>query len=346
MGRRNRDRWLQGGLVILGAGNAAVGLWARVAPHNFYGQFPGDGHHWVSAVGPYDAHLVTDFGSALLALGVVLLAAAVLLDRRLVQIALWAQLVFAVPHLAYHLSSLDRLSPGDNIANLGELGAAVVLPIALLWLLRRPALVSGGANVPPDANARIAPAPARGAFRRLLYLATRKRYGKVMTPARVMAHHPTISVGYIAMELAAERAHDVDERLKNLAMIRAAMLVGCEFCLDIGTAISRRSGISDDQLRELGTYRDSRLLSPLDKLVIEYADHLTRTPVDVPDALFARLREHFDEPQLVELTSAIALENYRTRFNWAFKIGSDGFSDGAYCVPPERTIARTPTTVA
>lgn len=340
MSRGNRDSWLRAGLVILGAGNAAVGLWARLAPGNFYGHFPGAGHHWVSAFGSYDGHLVTDFGAALLALGVVLVAAAALLDRRLVQIALSAQLVFAVPHFVYHLAALDRLSFGDNIADLGELGVAVVLPIVLLLLVRRPALVSGGANLPPaDANARIAPAPAGGAFRRSLYLATRKRHGKVMTPVRVMAHHPTISVGYIVMELAAERAHGVDERLKELAAIRAAMLAGCEWCLDIGSEVGRRSGISDDELRELGSYRDSRLLSSLDKLVIEYADHLTRTPVDIPDELFARLREHFDEPQLVELTSTIALENYRARFNWAFKIGSDGFSEGAYCVPPEPIIA-------
>lgn len=347
MSRDTRDLWLRGGLVLLGAGNAAVGVWARVAPRNFYDHFPGAGHHWVSAVGPYDGHLLTDFGAALLALGVVLLAAAVILERRLVQIALWASLVFAVPHFAYHLSALDRLSFGDNIANLGELGFAVVLPIVLLLLVRGPVLVSTRANVPPaEANARIAPAPARGVFRRSLYLAMRKRYGKVMTPVRVMAHHPTICVGYVAMEVAAERAHGVDERLKELATIKAAMLAGCEFCLDIGSAIGRRCGISDDELAELGAYRDSRLLSPVDKLVIEYADHVTRTPVDVPDELFARLREHFDERQLVELTSAIALENYRARFNGAFKIGADGFSQGAYCVPPERAIASTATTVA
>jgi alkylhydroperoxidase family enzyme len=50
--------------------------------------------------------------------------------------------------------------------------------------------------------------------------------------------------------------------------------------------------------------------------------------VDVPGELFAQLREHFDDAQLVELTAVIATENFRGRFNWAFGIDSEGFADG------------------
>ena len=53
---------------------------------------------------------------------------------------------------------------------------------------------------------------------------------------------------------------------------------------------------------------------------------MTRTPVEVPDALFARLREKFNEAELVELTSAIAWENYRARFDHAFGIEAENFS--------------------
>ncbi len=68
-----------------------------------------------------------------------------------------------------------------------------------------------------------------------------------------------------------------------------------------------------------------------------YADELTRTPVEVPDELFARLRAHFSEAQLVELTSAIAWENFRARFNHAFGAESEGFDQGAYCALPTHT---------
>jgi alkylhydroperoxidase family enzyme len=64
---------------------------------------------------------------------------------------------------------------------------------------------------------------------------------------------------------------------------------------------------------------------------------MTRTPVEVPEALFAKLRKLFDEPQLVELTATIAWENYRARFNHAFGIEGEGFSEGAFCALPMTT---------
>ncbi|HSY90503.1 MAG TPA: hypothetical protein VK812_03980 [Candidatus Binatus sp.] len=70
--------------------------------------------------------------------------------------------------------------------------------------------------------------------------------------------------------------------------------------------------------------------------MLEFADGMTRTPVEVSDALFARLREKFGEAELVELTSAIAWENYRARFDHAFGIEAENFSDGAVCALPVR----------
>ncbi|MEP6922460.1 MAG: hypothetical protein ABI967_15160 [bacterium] len=64
---------------------------------------------------------------------------------------------------------------------------------------------------------------------------------------------------------------------------------------------------------------------------------MTQTPVEVSDELFAALRQHFSKAQMVELTGAIAWENYRARFNHAFGIEAQGFSEGAYCPVPERT---------
>jgi alkylhydroperoxidase family enzyme len=74
----------------------------------------------------------------------------------------------------------------------------------------------------------------------------------------------------------------------------------------------------------------------LERLVLEYADAMTRTPVDVSNALFARLRERFSEAQLVELTSAVAWENYRARFDHAFGIEGENFIEGAVCAMPVR----------
>ena len=68
--------------------------------------------------------------------------------------------------------------------------------------------------------------------------------------------------------------------------------------------------------------------------MLQYADAMTHTPVEVPDALFQRLRAQFSEAQMVELTATIAWENYRARFDHAFGIEAEGFSEGAYCALP------------
>ena len=113
------------------------------------------------------------------------------------------------------------------------------------------------------------------------------------------------------------------------------MVCGCEWCLDFASSISEEAGVGEDDLRELPTYASSERFSELEKAVLDYATGMSRSPVDVPDELFDRLRAELDEAQLVELTHMIALENYRARFNWAFGIEGQGFSEGAYCVRPD-----------
>lgn len=178
-----------------------------------------------------------------------------------------------------------------------------------------------------------------GPFGRLAYGLSRRRFGEVAEPLKVMAHHPRLLLGYGTLELAFERSNLLDKGLKSLVVLKAATVVGCEFCTDIGSALSRAEGVAEEQLRALPNFERSEAFSFLEKLVLRYAVAMTKTPTEVTDELFDALREHFSEAQLVELTAAIALENYRARFNHAFGMGSQGFSEGSYCALPE-----TPTT--
>jgi alkylhydroperoxidase family enzyme len=100
--------------------------------------------------------------------------------------------------------------------------------------------------------------------------------------------------------------------------------------------VSRAHGVTEQQLVELPRWQESAAFSEEERLVLEYAEAMTRTPVQVPDALFARLRARFDEAQLVELTAALAWENYRARFNHALGVESEGLAEGAACLLPAR----------
>jgi alkylhydroperoxidase family enzyme len=98
--------------------------------------------------------------------------------------------------------------------------------------------------------------------------------------------------------------------------------------------VGRANGISAEQIANLNNYSADVNFSELERLVLTYADAMTRTPVEVSDALFTRLRERFTEAELVELTSAIAWENYRARFDHAFGIEGENFTEGAVCALP------------
>ena len=98
--------------------------------------------------------------------------------------------------------------------------------------------------------------------------------------------------------------------------------------------MGRQLGLTDDKLEALQDYEDAAALTGVERLALRYADAMTETPQAVSQELFDELRKNFDERQLVELTSAIAWENYRARFDHAFGIESEGFSEGAFCPLP------------
>ncbi len=165
--------------------------------------------------------------------------------------------------------------------------------------------------------------------------ASRRQLGREVDPIGVYAYAPRLLLGYGAFEKATAKEHRVDERLKALAETKAAALVNCEFCCDIASSISRENGVTEAQLLALPHHRESEEFSELEMLVLDYTTAISRTPARVSDELFASLREHFDERQLVELTNVIALENMRARFNSAFDMTPAGFSDGMVCAVPE-----------
>lgn len=189
-----------------------------------------------------------------------------------------------------------------------------------------------------------------GPYAKLVYYFTRRSLRRLtgrnpermLEPLEVYAHVPGLLRGYAGLEQATAKLGRIDKRTRALAELKAATVVQCEYCIDMGSAISRRWGLSDEEILALSTYRTSALFSDQDKLVLDYAAGMSRTPVVVPDELFARLRAHFDEAQLVELTHVIALENLRGRFNLAFGIAAAGFSEGLVCAVPATTPAGEP----
>jgi len=322
-------------LLALGIPQGLIGLWALFAPRSFYDDFPAGTDGWVNVLGPFDEHLVTDVGALFVGLGILLSIAAFTLHRTTVVAATVTWLVFAVPHAIWHFFNLEPYGTADAMANSLTIGWTVVGGVLVLVLLtRRAPRVARAAD---EGGSRVAPVSDRdaGLLARATYAYAKREFGVVPEPTRLYAHHSGLLAGYGALEYATEKADRVPGNLKALAATKAAALAGCEFCMDIGSMISTENGVTEAQLRALPEHTSSPEFSEVEKLVLDLAVGMTRTPVDVPDELFARLREHFDEGQLVELANEIAIENYRARFNWAFGIGSQGFTGEGFCVRPE-----------
>ncbi len=104
--------------------------------------------------------------------------------------------------------------------------------------------------------------------------------------------------------------------------------------------MGRQNGLTDAKLKALADFEKNPALTDDERLVLHYAVGMTKTPVDVSDSLFDLLGQRFSPPQLVELTSCIAWENYRARFDHAFGVESEGFSEGSYCPLPGRGLQR------
>ncbi|HJR03579.1 MAG TPA: hypothetical protein VKA83_18215 [Methylomirabilota bacterium] len=86
-----------------------------------------------------------------------------------------------------------------------------------------------------------------------------------------------------------------------------------------------QAGADEEKVREVPTWRESRRFSEPERVAFEYAEAMTITGQRVSDELFARLRGCFDEAQVVELTAAVALENFRSKFNVPLGIEAQGF---------------------
>jgi AhpD family alkylhydroperoxidase len=133
------------------------------------------------------------------------------------------------------------------------------------------------------------------------------------------------------------RAKSVDARLKHLIELKGSQMIGCEYCVDLGTQVCRNSGLSDEELLALPHYQASQLFTDREKAALDFAVAVTQTPVEVTDELMERLRTYFNEKQIVEIAATMMLANVN-RFNAAFDIGSAGFSEGMVCIVPDRKV--------
>src|SRR4029079_16824866 len=100
-------------------------------------------------------------------------------------------------------------------------------------------------------------------------------------PFEAYAHLPGLPHAYAGLAMASGELHGIDKRLNALVQLKTATLTHCEYCIDLGSQLSRLSGLTDAELLALPEYEDSHLFTYVEKLVLDYAVAMSCTPVDV-----------------------------------------------------------------
>lgn len=151
-----------------------------------------------------------------------------------------------------------------------------------------------------------------------------------------LLRRPQILFSTSVFETALLFSNRLDPKLKELAELKTAGLVNCEFCLDIGSALAQSAGLTERQLTDLPRYRTSDAYTDLERLVIAFAEAMTATPAVDLDDLRTTLLTHLSKSQLAELAASIAWENQRARLNQGLGVRPTGMAEGGMCALPER----------
>jgi len=145
-------------------------------------------------------------------------------------------------------------------------------------------------------------------------------YGPFRNQVAVFAHVPAALRHLMPLLMELREAQTLPKRYLELAIVAVSKLNECEYCVAHHTPFLAVEGVSAAGAQRILDYRDHPELDETDRLVVEYAIAVTERPNRLPEAMFTRLRRHFSDAQIVELTLRIALCGFFNRFNDALQI--------------------------
>ena len=156
-----------------------------------------------------------------------------------------------------------------------------------------------------------------------VYLKFANGYAPFRNQVGVFAHVPSSVKHLMGMLLELHERKNVPYRYIELAIVVVSTLNECHYCVAQHKPLLTVEGISPGGIDRVLDYEHHPELDEIDKLVVEYAIQVTNTPQRIRDQMFERLRGHFSEAQIVELTLRIALCGFFNRFNDALMIDAD-----------------------
>lgn len=168
-------------------------------------------------------------------------------------------------------------------------------------------------------------------FLRLGIWISKRITGKDLLVAKLLSWYPKAAVGSAVLEsLVAHRDKEVDERILKLVRMQASFSASCPFCIDMNSFEFDKQCITTDELAALqGTksFSEVATFSERERLAIEYAIYISRSPLSFPVEFINILKKNFKEREIVILASTAAQVNYWARLIQALGVPPAGFSD-------------------
>lgn len=165
---------------------------------------------------------------------------------------------------------------------------------------------------------------------RLFFWNQRRRYGQVLEPARLWGRTPkvfiTLALLYGALD---RRSSPIEPVLRSLITVRVSQINWCVFCVDINSALVLKRGGDLAKLEDLERFESSPRFTEREKAALAYAEAITYSDRRPTPEHFARLRRHFDDDAIIELTALIAFQNLSSKFNAALGVEAQGFCRAA-----------------
>jgi AhpD family alkylhydroperoxidase len=187
---------------------------------------------------------------------------------------------------------------------------------------------------------RIAARPMRQYpwYLRSFFWSQRRKYGAVLDSALLWARSPRLFLGVATLYgMIDRRMSPIEPALRSLITVRVSQINHCPFCVDLNSATLLRRGASREKVEMLDRWRESALFDEREQVALDYAEAMTYSDRGVDDSLMARLKRHFDDDAVVELTGLVAFQNLSSKFNSAMAVAPQGF-----CRLPQRPAASRP----
>ena len=179
-----------------------------------------------------------------------------------------------------------------------------------------------------QASARVPLEAPNTLFAKSMIWYCKRTFGDVPDNLLAFLHNKKVLKAVLGFEGKVAKWDALDPDLKNLAQLASAAVIGCSWCVDFGYYMAHSKGHDVSKLEKALTWRDHPdEFTHIERRVLEYAEAMTTTPMEVTDELAAALREDLGVEAFVELTMMVAVENERSRFNHALGIKSQGFKD-------------------